>query len=107
MATQLQLVLNGRTYRLDPASLADLTFREAREIKQHTGFRISDWAREIGNLNEIDSDAFRGLVYLMRTRAGETFDWSELDDMPILEFAKGLSSVEVPDPDEPPVVAVA
>lgn len=107
MATQLQLVLGGRTYRMDPASLSELTIKEAREIKHHTGFRIAGWAQAMTSLTEVDPDVFLGVVYLMRTRAGEEFNWSELDDMPILELMGNMSSVEVPDPDQPPVVAVA
>lgn len=107
MAKVIKLALNGREYRCTVDDLTTLTIGEARAIKRHTGMRIAGWTNAMAAIEEIDPDAFVGLVYLLQTRAGEPFDWAGLDDMPILDLLEGFSVVDEPAEDAESAVPVA
>ena len=99
MPRMLQLTLDGREYRCTQESLTELTIKEARDIKRHTGMRIAAWGKAMSEIDEVDPDAFLGLAYLLKTRSGEVFDWSALDDMPIFELTKCFKTVDEPGPE--------
>lgn len=100
MARVMVLTLDGREYRCTSEGLTELTIKEAREIKRHTGMRIASWGRALSEMDEADPDAFLGLAYLLVTRSGGVFNWSSLDDMQLFELMGCFKTVDEPDADE-------
>lgn len=108
MAKVIQLVLDDRSYRCAAATLADVTIKEARAIKEHTGMRVPDWERAVTTeLHKMDADTFLALAYLVLTRAGEPFDWTSLDDLSALTLVQSFSLVDEPEQPAEPASAAA
>lgn len=81
------LTIEGKRYdfEFDKLRLSELT-----ALKVRTGLTLRPFKDAIG---EVDPDAFRFLVWLLRTRAGEVCDYDALDF--------DLSEIDVEDPPDP------
>ncbi len=86
----MKLTLNGTTYESRLMQLFMMSIGEARTIKRQTGLTIADWQAGVKSLDRVDPDVFVSLVYLLKSRAGETVDWDELNALPVLTVIQGL-----------------
>lgn len=86
----MKLTLNGKTYESDLSPLVEVSIGEARAIKRETGLTIMAWKDGLENLGRLDPDVLAALVFLLRSRAGEKVDWSEMDGLTISDLAAGL-----------------
>lgn len=98
----LRLTLDGNVYETDAESLMRVTIREAKTIKANTvtpyrpmGMSITDWSGTINDLG--DPDILAIIVFLLRSRSGETVKWAELDDLSIEAVIRGFEMI--PDPE--------
>ena len=107
----ITLTLGGRTYTSGLVDLVQVSIGEARTIKKATGMTIADWRDTFRRVDREDPDLLIGMVYLMRTRAGETAEWSDLDHMPVKDLMAAFDVTNEPDPEpatpEAPAVDVA
>lgn len=106
---RITLTLGGRTYTSGLVELLQLTIGEARVIKKATGMTIADWRDTFRQVAREDPDLLIGMAYLMRTRAGETADWSDLDHMSATDLANAFDLTKEPEPpapDTPPAAEV-
>lgn len=94
----ITFTLNGKTYRSSVMDLVRLSIGEARVIKRETGMKIADWRDTFRAIDREDPDLLIGLAYLMRTRAGELAEWSDLDHMSSLELMSAFDAVQDPEP---------
>lgn len=84
----MQFKYQGKTYSMD---LDDkLSVAEARALKQHTGFTIQDW---MDGIQAADVDALCGIVFLAVRRAGDDIEWSDMDDMDLMQLASDVAEV--------------
>lgn len=86
----MKLTLDGTTYESRLLELFTMSIGEARIIKRQTGLTIADWQDGVQSLDRVDPDVFVSLVYLLKSRAGETVDWDELDALPVMAVIQGL-----------------
>lgn len=86
----MKLTLNGTTYESRLMQLFTMSIGEARIIKRQTGLTIADWQDGVKSLERVDPDVFVSLVYLLKSRAGETVDWDELNALPVMAVIQGL-----------------
>jgi phospholipase C len=88
----MKLTLAGTEYQSDLFPLLKLTIGEARVIKRNTGMNIGQWRNGLSNLGEEDADVLAALVFLLRSRAGETVDdnWDELDALSEYDIITGF-----------------
>lgn len=82
----MRLTLGGTVYTSPVMRLYDVSLGEAREIKKMTGLTIQDWRLGLLTFNRLDPDVLLGLVWLLRTRAGETPHLDELNMIPVAEL---------------------
>lgn len=94
---RITLTLGDKTYAATAADLAEVTIGECRVIKQQTGMTISDWLAGFGEMSRDDPDVYAILVYLLRSRAGEQVNWSELDAIPLSELVDGFDVTDTDD----------
>lgn len=94
----ITLTLGGRTYTSGLVELVQVSIGEARVIKKATGMTIADWRDMFRRVDREDPDLLIGMAYLMRTRAGETADWSDLDHMPVKDLVAAFDVTNEPDP---------
>lgn len=108
----MTLALKGKTYETDFLDLLKLTIGESRVIKRNCvgpegkAMTGADWRECMVRFDREDPDLLAGIVFLLRSRAGEIVEWSELEDLTVEEFATGLSMdmedvVDLPPPDAP------
>lgn len=90
----MKLALDGDEYSSPILDLYRLTISEARTIKRHTGLTLADWRLGLLTWGREDPDVLVGLVYLLKTRAGETVDWYELDQVNAQDVVNGLTVEE-------------
>lgn len=88
------MTLGGKTYEADLAALVNLSIGEARIIKRETGLTVMGWMDGMQAFNKQDPDILAGLVFLFKSRAGETVDWGDLDKISVKEFWGGLKTSE-------------
>jgi hypothetical protein len=69
----MKVTVDGSTYDYDANRLM---VSEAMEIQEKTGLNLRRWNE---GLQEMDARAVKGLIYLLKRRAGETVDWASLD----------------------------
>jgi hypothetical protein len=94
----ITLKLGDKTYTSSVVDLVRLSIGEARAIKRATGMTIADWRDTFRRIDREDPDLLIGLAYLMRTRAGEPVDWSDLDHMSSTEL---MAAFEATNDDTP------
>lgn len=105
---KMVLALRGKTYETDFLDLLKLTIGESRVIKRHcTGpngkaMTGADWRECMVAFDREDPDLLAGIVFLLRSRAGETVEWSDLEALTVQEFAEGLTVAEVVELPEDP-----
>lgn len=110
---KMVLALRGKTYETDFLDLLKLTIGESRVIKRNcTGpngkaMTGADWRECMVAFDREDPDLLAGIVFLLRSRAGETVEWADLEDLTVQEFAEGLTVAddEVVEPSEDPPAA--
>lgn len=90
----MKLVLDGCEYSSPILDLYRVTIGEARRIKRSTGLTLSDWRLGLLTWGREDPDVLVGLVYLLKSRAGETVDWYELDQINAQDVIDGLEIEE-------------
>lgn len=84
----MQFKYKNKTYSMD---LEDkLSVAEARALKQHTGMTIQDW---MDGIQAADVDALCGIVFLAVRRAGDDIEWSDMDDMDLMQLAADVAEV--------------
>lgn len=86
----MKLTLGDKVYESDLAALVEVTIGEARTIKGQTGLTIRGWEEGLKDLASVDPDVIAGLVWLLRSRAGEAVDWTEINALTINELATAL-----------------
>lgn len=69
----IKFELGGTAYEYDDTQMS---VKEARLIKQHTGMGLRSWAL---GLQDMDVDALVAVVFLAKRRAGEAIRWQDLD----------------------------
>lgn len=96
----MYLTVNGKRYDYDANKMS---VNEAILVLERTGLGVKAF---MGALKELDPRAFKAVVYLTLSRAGERPVWDELD-FDLLEVAQSMKSDEVevqatgPDPTDP------
>lgn len=90
----MKLVLDGHEYSSPILDLYRVTIGEARTIKRCTGLTLADWRLGLLTWGREDPDVLAGLVYLLRSRAGETVDWYELEQINAQDVVDGLTVEE-------------
>lgn len=91
----MRIKVEDTTYDFEPGSV---TVREAIALKAHTGMALKAWQ---AGLSEVDGMAFLGLVWLLKTRAGEPVVFDDLDfaiDALDMDEDKAEDKEEAPDP---------
>lgn len=78
----MKIVVEGTPYEYDPNRLS---VNEGIEMEKVTGLAWADLQRGLGVMQPV---AVKGLVWLLKRRAGESPDWSTLD------FEMGAFDVE-------------
>lgn len=86
----MKLTLEGTTYESPILALFKMSIGEARTIKRNTGLTILGWQEGLKAMDQIDPDICIGLIYLLRSRAGETVDWDALDELPVADVLGGF-----------------
>lgn len=85
----MKITVDGTVYDFDQARLG---MREAYRLQEQTGMNLQRWQT---GLVESDVKALAGLVFLLKTRAGETVDWDTFDfDLGSLEIEDAAPEVE-------------
>lgn len=102
----MKLTLNGTEYQSKLFALLNPSIGEARIIKRHTGMSISEWRLGLMTLHREDPDVLAGLVFILKHRAGEQVDWSELEQLSSQELNEAIT-VEDGDLDPPAPVEPA
>jgi hypothetical protein len=113
----MTLALRGKTYETEFLDLLQLSIGESRTLKRNCvglsgkAMTGADWRECVIAFDREDPDLFAGIVFLLRSRAGEIVQWSDLEDLTVKEFTEGLSIVndevvELPDPPDPPAEPV-
>lgn len=77
----MKLTLNGAEYSADLMSLYRVSITEARTIKRQTGMTLADWRIGLLTFNREDPDMIAGVVYLLKHRAAEIVDWTEIGEL--------------------------
>ena len=95
----MKLTLGGVTYQADMLSLYRLSIREAREIKRHTTLTLADWRFGLRTFFREDPDILLGVVYVLKSRAGEVVNWDELDGLNAQDIVDGIEMGEIEDVD--------
>lgn len=95
----ITLALGGKTYRAKVVDLVQLSIGEARVIKRETGMKIADWRDTFRAIDREDPDLLIGMAYLMRSRAGEPVNWSDLDHMSSLELMAAFEATADTEPE--------
>ena len=91
----MKLTLGESTYSEDVLSLYRLSIGEIRAIKRHTGMTFADWKFGLVTYFREDPDFLLGLVYVMKRRAGETPDWTALEQVNAQDIVDGLEWEQV------------
>ncbi|MGH7964163.1 MAG: hypothetical protein ACRERD_20465 [Candidatus Binatia bacterium] len=81
-------------YRSGILDLYRLTLGEARVIKRNTGLTLSDWRLGLITWGREDPDVLAGLLYVLKTRAGEHVLWADLDAVNAQDIINGLELEE-------------
>jgi hypothetical protein len=78
-----------------------MTIGEIRTIKRETGLSITGLHAKLLSVKDADNvddmDLYASLVYLLMSKSGETVTWADVEAIPIVDLAAGLSVL----PDEP------
>lgn len=112
----MTLVLRGKTYETEFLDLLQLSIGESRTLKRNCvglsgkAMTGADWRECVIAFDREDPDLFAGIVFLLRSRAGEIVEWAYVEDVTVKEFAEGFSIVndevvDLPDPPPEPVEA--
>jgi hypothetical protein len=113
----MTLALRGKTYETEFLDLLQLSIGESRTLKRNCvgpsgkAMTGADWRDCVIAFDREDGDLLAGIVFLLRSRAGEIVEWSDLETVTVSELAEGLSIVndevvELPDPPDPPAEPV-
>jgi hypothetical protein len=92
----IRLTLGGKDYIASYDEVTRATIGEMRTIKRETGMTIPQLHARLLALNgrtDDDMDLYAALVYLVMCRSGETVTWAEVDAIPIVDLAAGLTVV--------------
>lgn len=81
----MKLTLNGKEYQSPVLTLFTISIGEARAIKRHTGLTIADWHDGLKTLGRFDPDVCLSLVFLLKSRAGESVNWDELNALSAMD----------------------
>lgn len=86
----MRITVEGKTYQHDENRL---NVSEAILLEQLTGMTFMQWQEGLGAMSPL---AMKGLVYLIKVRAGEQPDWLSLDfNMAAIDVQED-EAVEVP-----------
>ena len=102
---RIKLALGGKEYEATYDDVTKVTIGEIRTIKRETGMTIPELHARVLALNERtddDIDLYAVLVYLLMSHSGQAVTWADVEAIPIVDLAAGLSVV----PDEPAESAV-
>lgn len=93
----IKVTVGDKVYEHDRTTLL---ISDAIQIKRLTGMTIREWQQ---GLIDDDPDSLKGLVWLLKSKAGENPDWDELDfDFATLEFGpEDTAEVDGPKEDAP------
>lgn len=99
---KLKLAVNGKEYVAEAASLTNVSIGELRTIKRETGMTLGQLherlvLQPLGDASDYDIDLYAVLTYLLMSHSGEKVTWADVEAIPLVELAAGLSSVN----DEP------
>jgi hypothetical protein len=99
---KLKLAVNGKEYVAEAASLTNVTIGELRTIKRETGMTLDQLherlvLQPLGDGGDNDIDLYAVLTYLLMSHSGAKVTWADVEAIPLVDLASGLSSVE----DEP------
>ncbi|MGH3427349.1 MAG: hypothetical protein ACRDQZ_07235 [Mycobacteriales bacterium] len=103
---RITLTLAGTEYTAAYDDLANMTIGEIRTIKRETGLSITELLAKIFTVKDdedLDMDVLASLVYLVVSRSAAKLSWADVERIPLVELAAGLSVV----PDEPVPVDAA
>lgn len=91
----MKLTLGDKEYVSDLLGLYKLTIGEARVIKRNTDMGIAEWRFGLISMNtRWDPDVMAGIVFLLRARAGERVDWSDIDTLTVEQITQGFDFTE-------------
>lgn len=95
---KLKLAVNGKEYVADAASLMNVTIGELRTIKRETGMTLEQLherlvLQPLDDGADNDIDLYAVLTYLLMSHSGEKVTWADVEAIPLVELAAGLSSV--------------
>jgi hypothetical protein len=104
---KLKLAVGGKEYVAEAASLTNVTIGELRTIKRETGMTLEQLherlvLQPLGDASDNDIDLYAVLTYLLMSHSGEKVTWADVEAIPLVELAAGLSSVD----DKPPAESV-
>ena len=103
MSDLFTLDWEGKHYELD---VETITAREFKQIKLHTGLKAGPFIQSLNSIADMDADLAVGLLWLMKTRAGEPASFD--DDLEVVKLlaaldrngASGAEDEEVPKAEE-------
>lgn len=94
----MKLTLGDKEYTSTLMGLYELSIGEARTIKRNTGMTITEWQLGLALFSRReDADILAGLVFLLRSRAGEQVAWSDIDTLPIKSVKEGFDVTDLDD----------
>jgi hypothetical protein len=97
MADLVTLDWEGKHYELEVDSI---TAREFKSIKSHTGMKAGQFINSLSNMADLDADVAVALLWLFKTRAGESPSFE--DDIAVFKLLGAIGSPDVPADDEAP-----
>lgn len=86
----MKLTLNGTVYQCPSMRLYELSLGEAVELKRLTGLTIADWRLGLLTFDRHDPDVLIGVVWLLKTRAGEPLHLDQVNMIPTSELLAGF-----------------
>lgn len=86
----MKLTLDDVEYESRLIDMFTMSIGEARTIKRQTGLTVGDYHDGLKTLDRLDPDIFLSMVFLLKSRAGETVDWDVLNELPLMAVMQGL-----------------
>lgn len=94
----LTLTLGGTVYKQPMVELFKLTIGESRAVERETGLLITEWIDSLSKKGINSPKVLATAVYILKTRAGETVSWADIDKLSLEEISEHLKMIEEPEP---------
>lgn len=93
---RIRLILDGREHVVDYDELTRVTIGELRTIKRETGMTLPALHARLLGLKDSgpgddNIDLYAAMVYLVLCRAGEQVSWADVERIPLVDLAAGLT----------------